>query len=344
MLCPFSVGFSYVGRGGQVQKFRRTRYGLAMTSAALVALGLTTGMSPYKSVDVVVDGKAQKTGTYASESVNAFLHQKGLHVKGYDLVEPARATLLQGGMKIVVRLAKAVTVKSGSQQKVLVHSLAGTVGQLLHSMRIRLQKEDAVNVPLTSALRSGMAVTITRKQTELLSQNVPIGYATVRESSDQFQAGVDVIARAGQNGLAREVTRKLYVNGKLVATRETRTVIKQPVDELMDVGTAQPPPVVASRSASSLVANEVLTVVATAYSNPGGYTATGAAAGYGDVAVDPSVIPLGTKLYIPGYGYGIANDTGGAIQGYRIDLCFNSVAQAWDFGRQMVKVYIVGHN
>ena len=70
-------------------------------------------------------------------------------------------------------------------------------------------------------------------------------------------------------------------------------------------------------------------------------TATGTAAVRGVVAVDPSVIPLGTKLYIPGYGIATAEDTGGAINGNRIDLCYNSVNEAFNWGRRTVTVYIL---
>ena len=61
----------------------------------------------------------------------------------------------------------------------------------------------------------------------------------------------------------------------------------------------------------------------------------------GIAAVDPTVIPLGTRLYIPGYGYAVADDIGGAIKGNRIDLAFDSRRQALDFGIQRVTVYIV---
>ena len=61
----------------------------------------------------------------------------------------------------------------------------------------------------------------------------------------------------------------------------------------------------------------------------------------GLVAVDPTVIPLGTRLYIPGYGYAIADDTGGAIKGNRIDLAFESIDDAYQFGVQKVTVYIM---
>lgn len=89
------------------------------------------------------------------------------------------------------------------------------------------------------------------------------------------------------------------------------------------------------------------TMVATAYFagggglNGDGITATGLRATYGIVAVDPRVIPLGTKLYIPGYGPALAADTGGWIKGNRIDLCFNSLEEAIQWGRREVKVYVV---
>ncbi|HSC49321.1 MAG TPA: 3D domain-containing protein [Gaiellaceae bacterium] len=80
-----------------------------------------------------------------------------------------------------------------------------------------------------------------------------------------------------------------------------------------------------------------LTVTATGYSMSG-RTATGAPTGWGVVAVDPSVIPLGTRLSIPGYGTGVAADTGGAIQGATIDLWFPTPAQARAWGRRTVTI------
>ena len=90
----------------------------------------------------------------------------------------------------------------------------------------------------------------------------------------------------------------------------------------------------------------VLTMEATAYlpSDGGGsgITASGLWAQHGVVAVDPGVIPLGTRLYIPGYGEAIAADTGGAIYGNRIDLCMDTYGEAMAFGRRMVTVYVLG--
>lgn len=80
-----------------------------------------------------------------------------------------------------------------------------------------------------------------------------------------------------------------------------------------------------------------LTVSSTGYSLPG-HTATGLPVGWGVVAVDPNVIPLGTKLTIPGYGEGVAADTGSAVRGADIDLWFPTLAQARAWGRRTVTI------
>ena len=72
-----------------------------------------------------------------------------------------------------------------------------------------------------------------------------------------------------------------------------------------------------------------------------GITATGIPARHGIVAVDPDVIPLGTRVYIPGYGMALAADVGGAIVGDKIDLCMEDYSEAMRFGRRAVKVYIL---
>jgi 3D (Asp-Asp-Asp) domain-containing protein len=80
-----------------------------------------------------------------------------------------------------------------------------------------------------------------------------------------------------------------------------------------------------------------ITVTSTGYSLPG-HTATGMPVGWGVVAVDPSVIPLGTRLTVPGYGEGVAADTGSAVRGATIDLWFPSLAQARAWGRRTVTI------
>lgn len=90
---------------------------------------------------------------------------------------------------------------------------------------------------------------------------------------------------------------------------------------------------------------QVVYVEATAYSSQdpglGLYTARGNLVGHGIISVDPNFIPLGTRVYIPGYGEAIADDTGGAIMGNRIDIAFDTYEEAINFGRQNIEIYIL---
>lgn len=102
-----------------------------------------------------------------------------------------------------------------------------------------------------------------------------------------------------------------------------------------------------AQSAPKNVSGRTITMRSTAYtsdpSENGGYstTAMGTAIRYGVAAVDPNVIPLGTRLYIEGYGYARAEDTGGAIKGNKIDLVFGSKSQSNNWGRRTVRVTIL---
>lgn len=89
----------------------------------------------------------------------------------------------------------------------------------------------------------------------------------------------------------------------------------------------------------------ILSMVATGYSamvTGTGRTKMGMRAGYGHAAVDPRVIPLGTLLYVEGYGMAIASDIGGAIKGNRIDLCFPNTGAALQYGHRPLKVHVLG--
>ncbi|HAQ42158.1 MAG TPA: hypothetical protein DCM73_15885 [Clostridiales bacterium] len=165
------------------------------------------------------------------------------------------------------------------------------------------------------------------------------------------------VVQEGSDGMKKSVYQKCYVDGKLTSKNlEEEIVYIDPVDEIIEVGTKEYE-TVASRG--GVRSSDELDMVATAYDlsyestgkNPGdpyyGITASGTKAQPGTVAVDPSVIPLGTKLYIastdgsPDYGYATALDTGGAIKGNRIDLFMESGTDANNFGIRQVKVYIL---
>lgn len=147
-------------------------------------------------------------------------------------------------------------------------------------------------------------------------------------------------ARAERVAYVQQIAAQRRLNTSQISSLESQAAAIEARAREIAVQQAATP--VAS-SASAPVAGPIaadgrtMTVVATAYTL-GGTTATGAPVGYGVVAVDPNVIPLGTRLSIPGYGAGVASDTGAAIQGARIDLWFPSAAAAAAWGSRAVTI------
>ncbi|HET9342721.1 MAG TPA: 3D domain-containing protein [Candidatus Eremiobacteraceae bacterium] len=169
---------------------------------------------------------------------------------------------------------------------------------------------------------------------------------TVRYSP-HLAPGEREMLRSGARGVAW-VTERVTVWDDVVVNRQvvSREVVHGPTPGVVLVGT--PKTLAQLRQAMPNVAlGTAITMIATAYTAdtataaPTGYTATGILAQEGVVAVDPRVIPLGTKLFVPGYGIALAADTGGAIVGNRIDLCMDSYSRAMEFGRRPVQVYIL---
>jgi 3D (Asp-Asp-Asp) domain-containing protein len=97
--------------------------------------------------------------------------------------------------------------------------------------------------------------------------------------------------------------------------------------------------IVAARSLMST--KDVLEVSATAYTHTGNPTFTGVYPRIGTIAVDPKVIPLGSRMWVEGYGYGIAEDTGGSIKGNRIDVFMNTKDECLNWGRKRVRVFLL---
>jgi len=158
-------------------------------------------------------------------------------------------------------------------------------------------------------------------------QREPIPYPTLRKPTSQLRSGTYRTVHEGSNG-EKEVVYRVYSRTDGVELRrevESTRIIKKPVAEVIEEGRSAQ---LASRGYFS--GRRVVVMAATTYdpyhdgSSFHGRTFSGLLGGYGVVAVDPRFIPIGTRLYIEGYGYAIAADTGGAIKGNRIDLAIDS--------------------
>jgi 3D (Asp-Asp-Asp) domain-containing protein len=160
------------------------------------------------------------------------------------------------------------------------------------------------------------------------------------EFSRTVRAGRLVKAQDGKEGFIKRIFRITYKNGKAV----DKELLKEERRE------AQPALFLMSRSGfqtsrSGFGRGKVMSMLATGYHSMvtgTGRTRLGYRANYGHVAVDPRVIPLGSLLYVEGYGMAIASDTGSAIKGNRIDLCFPDYGTALRYGHKRLKVHVLG--
>lgn len=149
------------------------------------------------------------------------------------------------------------------------------------------------------------------------------------------------VARAGTKGKVQQVIEVTTVNGKEVSRKTLlEREIHPPKNEIILI--AKPS---IQQTRGGFIRKKTLEVSATAYSpnEPGlsWKTRSGMRASHGIIAVDPKVIPLGTKVYVEGYGFAIAADTGNAIKGVKIDVCFISLADVHKWGRKKVKIHIL---
>jgi cystine transport system substrate-binding protein len=139
--------------------------------------------------------------------------------------------------------------------------------------------------------------------------------------------------------LARARVRTLLAKASAVEAKSQQIQVAAAVPAPTSPNAAAPTTTApAGETPAPVAAHErTLTVSATGYSLPG-HTATGLPVGWGVVAVDPSVIPLGTRLTIPGYGEGFAADVGSGVQGAMIDLWFPTLSQATAWGRRTITI------
>jgi 3D (Asp-Asp-Asp) domain-containing protein/peptidoglycan hydrolase CwlO-like protein len=139
-------------------------------------------------------------------------------------------------------------------------------------------------------------------------------------------------ARAERSSYLATLASQRRLNAAAISSLQQQALaVETRSRQLAAVASGRPPPTEPG------LGGRTLTVTATGYAIKG-RTATGAPTGWGIVAVDPSVIPLGTRMTIPGYGSGVAADTGAAVRGATIDLWFPSLAQARAWGRRAVTI------
>ncbi len=310
----------------------------------IVAVVGVWGLPLGRTIHLSVDGHSTEVWSF-QQTVGGVLAANRITLGDGDRVTPSVGSHLWPGAQISIVRAVPLTLTVGPVKWGSIRVAATTVGEALQRMGVWVGPMDQVYPDPRSALWSGMRITVERRDLRSWMERGAIAFTSQLVNDPTLYRGHQLIRQNGQAGVRERTVREFYANGRLVAVSPSIwTIAQDPTPRVVAVGTRA---MIASRGA--FAGREYMMLEATAYypgpNNYGGgvgpRTAIGLLAQRGVVAVDPAVIRLGSRLYVEGYGYAVAGDTGGAIQGLRIDLCYNTYDEAIQFGRRPVKVYIL---
>jgi len=296
-------------------------------------------------VHIVKDNEKKTVWTTAG-TVAELLKEQKIVLKEQDQISPKPQTAIKNKMNIDLNIAFYLTfVDGGKEQKVWATS--ATVADFLTQQGIKLNELDRVEPSLTDTISENGVVNVIRveKVTDVVEE--PVQFAVVTEKDESLEKGKEKIVTPGKHGRVSKQYEVVLENGKEVSRKLiNEQSITEKQDKVVAVGTKELALQV-SRGADEPGTEFYVTATAYTASCNGcsGRTATGlnlrANPNMKVIAVDPSVIPLGTKVYVEGYGYAVAADTGGAIKGYIIDLFMPSQAEAYRWGRKKVKIKVL---
>lgn len=299
---------------------------------------------PAKQVQMVVDNE-KKTIWTTADTVADLLIEQNIALKEFDEVVPKPDKAIKSNMDIAIEKAFQLTLNNGGKKE-KVWTTSTTVADFLAGQGITLQPLDRVEPTLDTSVKENAVVNVVRieKVTDVVEE--PISFAVVKKKDAKLPKGKEKIISTGQKGLVTKEYEVVLENGKEVSRKLiNKNYIKDKRDQIVAVGT-KVNKVQVSRGAET---GEEYYVSSTAYTancnGCSGVTATGINLHQNPnikvIAVDPRVIPLGTKVYVEGYGYAVAADTGSAVKGYKIDVFFSTKAEAYRWGRRTIKIKIL---
>lgn len=319
----------------------------------------------------------------ADGTVKEAIEAAGITLTGAEVVEPSLDTVVYPGCKISVYSDCGATITVDGKTNTYTIT-SGTVEDMLKDLEIALGEDDIVTPDLDTVIYDGIVVKVQRVEYKEEKTTEVIDYGFVSEKTSSLVSGTSKIKQHGVEGEKTIVSKNKYIDGELVeSVVVSEKVTKEPVDQIKLIGTGRAHSSSSSSGSSSSgssgsssgssssgssISNKAGTFVdyngnvvsykkklvgsSTSYcaeTDTGSLTATGVPPYVGGVAVNPNVIPYGSKLYIVStdgryvYGYATAVDTGGALMsGYvLVDVYYDSYSKCMDWGRRNAIVYIL---
>lgn len=308
----------------------------------------------------IIDNGTEQTVQMAKGTVAQALEKAGIVPKDSDGVEPSLDS--EVNKDTVIKVAPKCKISITADGKTTSQTvLQLTVKEAVENADVMLSDMDIVSPDPDSMVTDGMSITVKRVTVKEVKTTQAINFKSVEKETSDLYTGETKVSSEGKKGEKTITKQETYVDGKFKKTEVVGTeVTKKPQDKVTLIGTKQRPCSTVSENdaegsfvdtdGNKVFYSSKIVGTATAYNeSEGSLTATGVPVYYGGVAVDPSIIPYGSKLYIASndgqyiYGYATAVDTGGAMLSGAalIDLFYNSESECEQFGRRTVTVYIL---
>lgn len=290
----------------------------------------------------------EQTISLAKGTVEEALNRTGITLAENQSVTPSLNTVITGDMNIYVYNSKNIKLTTNGTE-MTVKAPEGTVENALNILGYEITDDDILNVDKNAQIEDDMKITLKKVTYVDEKSTKKISYKTVEKDSDDIMTGESEVSQKGVDG-EKEVTKRCkYIDGKYDSTKVIdEKVTKKPVDKIVLNGTKRG--TTTDTSGAPVSYSYMVSGSGTAYTAaPGALTATGVPVYEGGVAVNPAIIPYGSKLYIEAadgshvYGYATAVDTGGALMDGSaiVDLFYFSYDDCVSFGRRDVNVYVL---
>ncbi|MBQ6621964.1 MAG: DUF348 domain-containing protein [Mogibacterium sp.] len=324
------------------ERVLKDRHTKTMGVMVLLAVGLVIWQSveyaipePVVFNEITMDGTAEQALETRSATVEELLGELGVELGPDDLVHPALDRRIEPDLSIeVTRCVASTAVIAGEEQAFIL--MPGTVEDSLALNGIVYDEDDIVEPALGETMTADTKVEVkeVHKVVEDKTETVEAQDRVILDPS--LSSGV-IQETEGSDGEGVFTYTTTYINGKDEGTeRELKEWVTEPVDHVLRCGTS-----VTGESGETTYSSMFISNSSAYYFGNNAHGSTGRKCHYGTCAVDPSVIPYGTRLYVEGYGIAVANDTGGAIKGTKTDLYMRSLKEAKRWGRRNVRVYVL---
>lgn len=295
----------------------------------IAAVIIYTTMIP-RQVNATINGE-KFSFTSKAHTVEDFLDEENIDFCDEDYISVPEEAFIYDGIKFEIRHATDFSVTADGKTK-KYKSLANTVEEALKDINMEVGDKDIVTPGMDSLLTEDMNIVIQRVVIKTESLEEDVAFKTISKEDSTLNEGTTKVVTEGVKGTDKVTYEITYIDGKEASRKEIgRETLKEKVDKVVAKGTR------INYNGQSY--SRKLVVKAYAYTG-GGRTAMGTKARVGEIAVDPSVIPLGTNVYIEGVGPRRAEDTGGNIKGNTIDIYMNTQAECLNWGMRYVTIYI----